>query len=97
MTAPSIPGGFFHRLELNLADRLEAVVGDEATFLGNIDANTPLIFIKFEKIEFDENFKYRRAWIADRFFFAPRGHGYRNGKKSLRRAGTPLSATEISP
>ena len=72
MTLPIIPGSFFHRLELNLADRLEAVVGDEATFLGYIDANTPLIFIKFEKIEFYENFKYRRVWIADRLFCATR-------------------------
>jgi hypothetical protein len=52
MTLPIIPDGFLCRLKLNLADRLEAVVGDEATFLGKIDANAPLIFIKFEKIEF---------------------------------------------
>jgi len=53
MTLPIIPGGFFRCLELNLADRLEAVVGNEATFLGKIDANTPLIYVKFEMIEFD--------------------------------------------
>jgi hypothetical protein len=34
-------------------DRLEAVVGDEATFLDNIDANVMRIFVKLEKIEFD--------------------------------------------
>jgi hypothetical protein len=34
MTLPIIPDSFPRRLELNLADRLEAVVGDEATFLG---------------------------------------------------------------
>ena len=53
MTLPIIPDGFSAAFELNLADRLEAVVGDEATFLGKIDANTTRIFVKFEKIEFD--------------------------------------------
>jgi hypothetical protein len=53
MTLPIIPDSFSRRLELNLADRLEAVVGDEATFLGKIEANTTRIFIKFDKIDFD--------------------------------------------
>lgn len=52
MTLPIIPDGFCAAFKLNLADRLEAVVGDEATFLGKIDANTPLILVKFEKIQF---------------------------------------------
>jgi hypothetical protein len=34
MTLPIIPNGFSRRLELKLADRFEAVVGNEATFLG---------------------------------------------------------------
>jgi len=53
MTLPIIPDGFSTAFKLNLADRLEAVVGDEATFLGNIDANTMRILVKFDWIEFD--------------------------------------------
>ena len=53
MTPSTFPGGFSPALKINLAERLEAVVGDEATFLGKIDANTPLIYVKFEMIEFD--------------------------------------------
>jgi len=40
MILPIIPYGFSTAIKLNLADRLEAVVGGEATFLGNIYANT---------------------------------------------------------
>jgi hypothetical protein len=39
MTLPIIPDGFPTAFKLNLADRLEAVVGDEGTFLGKIDAS----------------------------------------------------------
>jgi hypothetical protein len=53
MTLPIIPGSCSAALELNLTDRLEAVVGNEAMFLGKIDANATRIFVKFEKIEFD--------------------------------------------
>jgi hypothetical protein len=40
-------------LKQNLADRPEAVVGDEATFLTKIEANTPQFFVKFEMPGFD--------------------------------------------
>ena len=53
MTLPIIPGGCSTAFELNLADRLEAVVGIEARFLGKIDANTTRIFVKFDRVEFD--------------------------------------------
>jgi len=46
------PHGFFAAFELNLADRPEAVVGDEAMFLGKIDANLPINCLKLEKIDF---------------------------------------------
>ncbi|MEI9803912.1 MAG: hypothetical protein WDN48_04890 [Pseudolabrys sp.] len=46
------PDGFPTAFKINLADRLEAVVGDEGTFLGKIDANMPIIFIKMHKIDF---------------------------------------------
>jgi hypothetical protein len=39
MTHPIIPGGLFAAFEPNLADSIEAVVGDEARVLGKIDAN----------------------------------------------------------
>jgi hypothetical protein len=64
MTLPIIPDGFFAALDRNLADRLEAVVGDEPTFLGKIDANMTRIFVKFEQFEFVESFKYRRRLSA---------------------------------
>jgi hypothetical protein len=53
MTLPIIPDGFFAALDETVADRLEAVVGDEATFLGKIDANTTLILVKCEKSGFE--------------------------------------------
>jgi hypothetical protein len=40
-------------LKQNLADRLEARVGDEATFLTKIEANKPQFFLKFESSGFD--------------------------------------------
>jgi hypothetical protein len=53
MTLPTFPGGLPTTLKINLAERLEAVVGAEATFLGKVDANTTRILVKCEKIEFD--------------------------------------------
>jgi hypothetical protein len=53
MTLPTFPDGFPTALKIKLADRLEAVVGDEATFLGKIDANTTRMLVKCDKIEFD--------------------------------------------
>jgi hypothetical protein len=47
-----IPGGLCAAFEANLADSLEAVVGDEATFLAKLDANAPRFFFKFDRIEF---------------------------------------------
>jgi hypothetical protein len=47
------PRRLFAALGETVPDRLEAVVGDEATFLDNIDANVMRIFVKLEKIEFD--------------------------------------------
>jgi hypothetical protein len=96
MTLPIIPDGFCAAFELNLADRPEAVVGDKARVLGKIDANLTRIFVKFDKFEFGESFKYRRARVP--VGILPRaGHGYRNGNKSLARALAGAVATEISP
>ena len=53
MTLPIIPDGCSAAFELNLADRLEAVVRIEVTFLGKIDANSAQIFVKFDRVEFD--------------------------------------------
>jgi hypothetical protein len=53
MTLPTFPDGFPTVFKINLPDRLEAVVGDEATFLGKIDANTKRILVKCERIKFD--------------------------------------------
>jgi hypothetical protein len=57
MTLPIIPGGFCAAfsalLYQNLADRFEAVVGNEAQFLTKIDANSPCILVKLQTIEFD--------------------------------------------
>jgi hypothetical protein len=53
MTPSTFPGGFSPALKINLAERLEAVVGAEATFLGNIDANATRILVKCRRIEFD--------------------------------------------
>jgi hypothetical protein len=47
-----IPGGLCPAFEPNLADSLEAVVGDEATFLTKLDANAPRFFVKFDRFEF---------------------------------------------
>ena len=85
MTLPIIPDDFSAAFELNLADRPEAVVGDEARVLGKIDANMTRIFVKFEQFEFGESFKYRRARLPVGILRRA-GHGYRNGNKSLDRA-----------
>ena len=53
MTLPIIPGSYSTAFKLNLPDRLEAVVGDEVTFLGNIDANTKRILVKFDPVVID--------------------------------------------
>jgi hypothetical protein len=53
MTLPTFPDGFSTALKIKLAERLEAVVGYEATFLGNIDANATQILVKCDKIQFD--------------------------------------------
>jgi len=47
-----IPGGLCAAFEPNLADSLEAVVGDEATFLTKLDANVPRFFVKCDRFEF---------------------------------------------
>jgi hypothetical protein len=39
MTLPVIPDGCSAAFELTVADRLEAVVGIEARFLGKVDVN----------------------------------------------------------
>jgi hypothetical protein len=52
MTLPIIPDDCSAAFEIKLADRLEAVVGNEAGFLGNIEANKTQFFLKFERIEF---------------------------------------------
>jgi hypothetical protein len=46
MTLPIIPNGFCAALSKNLPDRAEAVVGNEAQFLANIDASSTQICIK---------------------------------------------------
>jgi hypothetical protein len=66
MTLPIIPDGLCAAFKLNLADRPEAVVGDKARVLGKIDANMTRIFIKLDKFEFGESFKYRRARLPFR-------------------------------
>jgi hypothetical protein len=48
-----IPGSYSTAFELNLADRAEAVVGDDATFFDKIEANLPQFFFKCDKIECD--------------------------------------------
>jgi hypothetical protein len=40
------------RLVQKLADRIEAVVGNEAQFLASFDANSPQICIKCEILKF---------------------------------------------
>ena len=85
MTLPIIPDGFCAAFKLNLADRPEAVVGDKARVLGKIDANMTRIFVKFDKFEFGESFKYRRVRLPVGMLRRA-GHGYRNGNKSPDRA-----------
>ena len=71
MTLPIIPDGFCAAFKLNLADRPEAVVGDKARVLGKIDANMTRIFVKFDKFEFGESFKYRRTRLPVGFYAEP--------------------------
>jgi hypothetical protein len=53
-------------------------------------------FIKFDTIEFDENFKQaRQALFWPRF--SPRQHGYRIGNNWRQVSGCAFPATEISP
>jgi hypothetical protein len=57
MTLPIIPGGFCAAfsalLYQNLADRFEAVVGNQAQFLAKLDANSPQILVKLRTSAFD--------------------------------------------
>ena len=97
MTLPIIPDGLFAAFKLNLTDRPEAAVRDEARVLGKIDANTMRIFVKFDKLEFGENFRYRPAWVAGGLFTPDPGMVTATVTSRFDRALVGALATEISP